>query len=601
MPARAALVRIVGFVLVLAGLARPAQAQNEPSIKPPKPYSAYERETIAAALANVHGERDPEPQGKVVERIDIVPLDVFEPRDPIPRPLLGLVNAFHATTRPYIIAREVLMRPGDRYDQALADESARNLRNLNQLSLVLVVPVRGNRPDSVRVLVITKDVWSLRLNSDFRFAGGRLEYLVLQPAEQNILGLHQQVNVKFFLQPETYALGGGYDVPRVGGSRIALHTDMSVIVNRARGEIEGTTGLFSYGQPLYAIRTKWAWQAAIQWKYEIARRYSSGKIYEYDAPSTEGMKDGIPWRYRSEEITGVYTVTRSFGIKTKHNVTLGMSADRNVYRAPDLSEYDPRARAEFVRAALPVSDTRIGPYMRYDTFSTRFMTVLDMDILGLQEDYRLGHELNVRVGLVSRALSSSRDFVDVTVAGGYTVPLGDGFARLFATSSTEIAADNLPDASLEVQARVASPRTPAGRLVFDARLINRYRNYLNLRTTLGGDGRLRGYPTKSFIGKDLIAANLEFRSRPLELLKVQLGGVLFFDVGDAFDGFDEMRVKQSVGVGARILFPQFDRVVMRLDWGIPLSEGYLKKGAFPGDVVVTFRQAFATPTLRAGN
>jgi hypothetical protein len=62
-------------------------------------------------------------------------------------------------------------------------------------------------------------------------------------------------------------------------------------------------------------------------------------------------------------------------------------------------------------------------------------------------------------------------------------------------------------------------------------LLNRYRNYLNRQTFLGGDGRLRGYPSSYFVGKDIIAYNFEFRSRPLEILSCQLGTAAFYDVG----------------------------------------------------------------------
>ncbi len=149
--------------------------------------------------------------------------------------------------------------------------------------------------------------------------------------------------------------------------------------------------------------------------------------------------------------------------------------------------------------------------------------------------------------------------------------------------------------------RFTTPRTPVGRLHFDARVLDRYANYLNARSSLGGDSRPRGYPSGAFIGKDVVAATLEYRSRAAQILGCQLGGALFFDAGDAADGFDKMRIKQSAGFGVRVLFPQLDRVVMRADWGFPLTRGVVPTGGFPGDIVVTFRQAFPMPALPAAN
>jgi len=153
-----------------------------------------------------------------------------------------------------------------------------------------------------------------------------------------------------------------------------------------------------------------------------------------------------------------------------------------------------------------------------------------------------------------------------------------------------------------VGTRLASPRTPVGRLHFDARLLHRYRNYLNDQNSLGGDTRPRGYPAQAFRGKDLIAATLEFRSRAAQILGCQLAGAAFFDTADAFKGFDDLYLKKSVGVGVRILFPQLDRVVMRADWGFPLTRGPgLPSSSWPGDFVITFRQSFPMPVIPTGD
>jgi len=101
--------------------------------------------------------QDPSPEGKVVERVEVAPLDVFEERDVLPRWL----NVFHATTRKGVVRQEVLLREGDRYQQVLVDDTIRNLRRLPgvpQLSAVLVVAAAGSAPGRVVLVVITKDV-----------------------------------------------------------------------------------------------------------------------------------------------------------------------------------------------------------------------------------------------------------------------------------------------------------------------------------------------------------------------------------------------------------------------------------------------------------
>lgn len=599
-PRRRALVAALalGFGGMATATAMPARAEEARGAVPSgkSGYSRYEQESIRAAVAKVKGAVDPSPQGKVIEGIEVVTLQVFEPRDFIPELVRGLVNWFHVTSRPYTIEREVLLSTGSRWDRARVDETARNLRGLRQLSLVLCVPLQGSAPDRVKLLVITKDVWSLRLNSDYRFAGGRLEYLLLQPSEENLAGTHHSIAAMFSLDPGRYTLGGRYTIPRLDGSRVRAIVDANVLISRAEGRPEGSFGSFNYGQPLYSNEAKWAWAALVEWRYEITRRNAGGQLSTFDAKATS-LDDKIPYQYRSDLLSGGYAVTRSFGMSDKYDLSLGVSASRKVYRTGDLTAFEPEAQAEFIRTAVPVSDTKIGPYVELHARSTRYTTVLDLNTLGLQEDFLVGHDVYLRLLPVTTALNSSRNFLSVYAAAAYTVPLGDGVARAYVETGTEITADSLPDASIDVGGRIATPRTPIGRLHFDARMLYRYRNYLNAKSTLGGDTRLRGYPSRSFIGKDLIAGTLEFRSRAVQILGCQLAGAAFFDAGDAFDGFADLRLKQSAGFGLRILFPQFDRVVTRVDWGFPLTRGVVPPSAFPGDIVFTLRQAFPMPVL----
>ncbi|WP_437660425.1 hypothetical protein [Sorangium sp. So ce1182] len=594
--------------LALSGalLASAAQAQQPASAAPAAPaapaaregYSSYESATIERALARLRATLDPAPEGKTVEGIDVVPFEVIEDRDPAP----AFLNWFHVLSRRYVIRREVLLAVGHPYEQALADESARILRDLSQLSLVLVFAVRGSAPDRVRVVVATKDVWSLRLNTNYRFAGGQIEYLFLQPSEQNLFGIHHAIAAQLALDPGALSLGVAYAMPRIGGSHVRLRTELNAIVERKTGALEGSSGTFVYGQPLYATEAKWAWGAEITWRDEVTRRFIGTKLATFDAAATPG-NDRIPYRYRSDLLVGAYTVTRSFGGRgardggarssgVKHDISVGIEASRKVYRLDEPAGVAPAAIAEFKQGEMPVSDTRVAPTFKYSTYSTRFSRVLDFNTLALQEDYRLGHELSIAIYPVTTALNSTRSFLGVSAAAAYTVALGDGLARAVVETVTELDRSQIFDASIEARARVHTPSFGLGRLVFDVRLFDRYRNYLNRRSQLGGETRLRGYPTAAFIGEDVLSANLELRTRPLEIWSCQIAGAAFLDAGDAFDGYGELRLKQSAGFGIRALFPQLNRVVMRADWGFPLTRGYREPDSLPGDIVVTFGQAF---------
>jgi outer membrane protein assembly factor BamA len=132
--------------------------------------------------------------------------------------------------------------------------------------------------------------------------------------------------------------------------------------------------------------------------------------------------------------------------------------------------------------------------------------------------------------------------------------------------------------------------------VIDGYLLHRYENYLRLTTVLGGESRLRGFSSRAFRGGSAAALNFEYRTRRFELFKsVELGGVLFYDVGDAFDTWSAFSPKHDAGFGTRILFPQLDRVVFRVDVGFPIAPSL--PGISPITFFATFEQAFPLDTI----
>src|SRR5512133_1798433 len=159
----------------------------------PGSLSQYERDILATVLRERHLELEAHPEEKGIEAVEVEPLDVFEAADPAP----GWLNWFHSTTRSAVIEREVLLRTGQLYDQRLVDESARNLRKLKPLSLVLIVPVRARDSKRVRLLVITKDVWSLRVDTAYSSRNYGIERLALQPSEINLFGTHLALAARY--------------------------------------------------------------------------------------------------------------------------------------------------------------------------------------------------------------------------------------------------------------------------------------------------------------------------------------------------------------------------------------------------------------------
>jgi hypothetical protein len=332
------------------------------------------------------------------------------------------------------------------------------------------------------------------------------------------------------------------------------------------------------------------------WDHEVTRIFDGADRKRFDADVTP-EDDRIPYTWGTEITRGVFQLTRSFGRRYKYDASFGLEANRRVYRPREMGSIAPEAVAEFVSDVMPVSDTQIGPFAQLESYTSDFARLLDVNTLALQEDFRLGPRTILRMSPASSELGSSRDLLATFAGVSYTAALWGGLFRVAAESTIDCARAGRHDAAVALGARIVSPPLGIGRLLLDGSLLNRYKNYLNRTTFIGGDGRLRGYPPNAFDGKDAVAGNVEFRSTSVEIFSAHVGGALFYDAGNAFDGFDRFALNHSAGIGTRILIPQANRVVFRADWGFPLFNDRFK--SLPGGFFVTFGQAFAMPGLSA--
>jgi hypothetical protein len=123
--------------------------------------------------------------------------------------------------------------------------------------------------------------------------------------------------------------------------------------------------------------------------------------------------------------------------------------------------------------------------------------------------------------------------------------------------------------------------------------------------SLGVDNGLRGYAVGDLFGKAWMAGHLEARSMALSVASFRLGGLVFYDLGDAASpdpgtgagvvrairAVSGLRPKSDVGLGLRLLIPQLNAYVIRVDWALPFQSTGLTRAGFPGRFFVGFGQA----------
>lgn len=203
--------------------------------------------------------------GLIIREISIVRYDVFgdhpvgvrAPEDPW---FVRLINGAHIDTRASKIARFLLMRAGDPVDPFVLSDTERLLREsaFIQDARVIVRPVPES-PDSVDILVATRDVWSIGVNASVP----AYDRYSLKFYERNLLGYGHT------LEYETYM-----DLSR---ERITDHTVLYRAINIWGSFVDGE---IRYVDSHDEISNRWA----------LSRGYISPEIRWTGGLSVEGVK-----------------------------------------------------------------------------------------------------------------------------------------------------------------------------------------------------------------------------------------------------------------------------------------------------------------------
>ncbi|MBN2495934.1 MAG: BamA/TamA family outer membrane protein [Deltaproteobacteria bacterium] len=572
----------------------------------------YERELIEAALSRLDLEPEPDPAGKRIERVAVVRFPIVRPLDPGQRWLhrtyvpvvLEYANLLHVVTREHIIRQELLFADGQVYDEALVRESARNLRALPLIfSTVRIVTARGSSPDRVVVVVITKDLWSIRLNSNGNFGGGVFNYFYMTPSEQNFLGYNQRLSLHFYLDRDTYAIGQAYRVPRLLGSRIQVEEDAAVRINHRRGGTEGGYGSLLFQRPLFSLSTRWGFFVDGRFDLGIDRHYQGAdyRLWKVDDEAT-GASWILPEIYAHQHFAARAIGQAAFGERFRTVLSAGYSMRSYTYELTDGMALLPEPVRDVFRASIMPLDEQYGSLVAgVEFFEARYRRFQNIQTLGLTEDFRLGPRALGELGWAEPVFGFSQEHLRLYVELGWRECFsGDivsarlvGSIRYMPEHGIEQAHTDWIDRYAEIELENVSPSLwDLGRLFVRLRYV--YSQYSRARTrySLGGENTLRGFVSGFRAGERLLNVNVEFRSRPWVFDTIHLGFVVFYDGGDAY-GFTAERdfsYHQSAGLGLRGIFPALDRWTTRLDIGIPLGADF--HSHVIDWVTIAFLQAF---------
>jgi hypothetical protein len=298
------------------------------------------------------------------------------------------------------------------------------------------------------------------------------------------------------------------------------------------------------------------------------------------------LGESVPDQFNRLNVFGSLQATYSLGTVNKVNLSAGFLVQRLRYGLPDdfpATISEPARQA--YRSLLPRSEDTSGPFLQLDAFTARYIRLKNIQTLALSEDFRLGPEFTAEVRFASRLFGLNSNFVQLATGFthqhyGYDDLLSYGINGSLRIQYLVLPNTNLVNETVSAFVRNISPKFGPLRLHVYAQLNVREHDIDNRRLTLGSDNGLRGNAPREFQGPSLYQLNAELRTTALNLWTIHIGGVLFYDAGDAPSGFNQYDASgtlqsggyhQDAGVGLRILLPQFNRDVIRLDLAFPFE------------------------------
>ena len=559
-------------------------AGRDPSCDWLAALSSLERASVARALAARGYEPDPAPWGKVIGAIRIYNEEVFAE----PNEFLRFFNYFHITTRESAVRAEAVVAPGQVWDQARADETARLLRDPLWTSVVAVIPVKATAPGSVDVLIVTRDIWSLRFNTQYTYQQGKLTNLTTSLSENNFLGQRDVLSAALTMDQGAIAVGPLFIDKDVLGEHFNLQARVDDILTRddltkhSRLHSEGSDSTITLTRPLWNLASEWAAGAQFTHRFAVNRLFSGTGLRQFDyADPVTGQHTMFPREYDLRQWSFSTFVTRQWGDELKQQLSIGHGVVSQ--RPTPLDDFAGNAmqRAAFIAGVLPSSEVTSVPFIEYAFFMPRYRALRDVSTFDLAEDLRTGPDLDISIGFGLKLLGSDHNFQRLSSSVGWTFPWArEGFVRVAAGLGGRYQPDVISpmrpsgfiDDTVTVSTRGATPPiSGVFRLLAQSSLSMRLHDTQNLDYAIGSDTGLRGYNINEFTGKRYFNLQVEARTLPYPIWVLRVGGVVFYDLGGAARILPELGLHQDAGLGLRLLIPQTSAQLLKFDFAVPFD------------------------------
>lgn len=454
----------------------------------------------------------------VVHEVELQRRDIFDPEE---RSWYARVaNALHIQTRPHVIRRELLVRPGEPYDSALVAESERNLR---ALGVFRRVQIDSLRTDSGLVMrVVTKDGWSTKADWRFRSAGGDVEFTI-GLVEDNLLGTASSAFVRYRRTPDRSTVALGFRQPRLLAGRVGLAAQYE-------DRSDGRLNLLVVEQPFFSLTSRSAFRVEGQDSDERVLRFFDGEREARDSLSRRFsiVRGTLAWALRGS---------------SQGYLRLGVSAQ--VRR----DDFRPRgAPGEFDRTVTAA----VGPHLVWNRAD--FLVTHGVAGFAREEDVDLGTTVRAGAMLAPKAFGYDRDGIAPLVSARLGARIPGGFGYLEGLAGGLYHTAGLDSGSVQLAATAVLKPRPGHVAVAHVEGGWLENPLPGGEFDLGLGTGPRAFRSHAFTGDRMVFATAEYRVTVADdfLGLVGLGVAGFVDHGGAWYAGSPRRVGWDAGMGLRV-------------------------------------------------
>jgi len=462
--------------------------------------------------------------------------------------LFRLANRLHIQTRPNVIERQLLFKPGDRVSVRVLEETERLLRSNRYLYDVHFRALAWH-DGVVDIEVATRDTWTLDLGASVGRAGGATTSGI-HLREYNLLGTGTSVSFGRSNRVDRSGNEIEFSNDRAFGTAAALRYSHA-------SNTDGRSDAISAQLPFRSLDTRWAAGVSLSNDDRIDAVYSGGDIVSQ-----------YRRRQNQREVFGGWSTGLQAGWVQRYSI--GLRSEEDGYAAEPGFTPPP---------LLPDDDKRVGPFVRYDLIEDRFQKEQNRNLVGRPEFFALGLAASVQLGRAATGLGSTRNGWQyaASISRGFEPVAGQQLIAAATLSGRR--SDGQPQRmAAGLQAQYYLPQGPRW-LFFASAATGMLKNPDPAEALqLGGDTGLRGYPQRYQSGtrRALFTVEERFYTDIYLWRLFRIGGAAFFDAGRAWGGagtnLQDAGWLRNAGVGLRIVSARaaFSNV-LHIDLAFPLG------------------------------